>query len=427
MNTAQELQKIQSHLKTDFSLFGLDHVASTFLVLLFSILVLGVLCVLSYYLTRFFLLRFLRPFMERPSFHWLDIAYQHRVFHRVCYLTPVLVAYLGAPLIDFSGFIYGKDLTNLVRLVAIILMIAVGAFAIYAVLDSFAEQYRHYKFARQRPIKSYLQVIKIVLFILAGLLIISNILSKSPMYFLTGLGAMTAILMLVFKDSILGFVASIQLAAYDMVHIGDWIEVPAFGANGDVIDISLNTIKIRNFDNTIVMIPAHALLTNAIKNWRGMSESGGRRIKRAVYLDATTVRFCGLDFLEMLKNNSHFEAFWQERLQAIHHQYLQKNADISSKALTNLSLLRYYLEAYLAQYPDIHQGMTLMVRQLPDEGEGIPLEIYAFTKGTHWGRYEQIQADIFDHIYAIVPCFELRIFQHLSGKQIEVKMPPEGK
>jgi miniconductance mechanosensitive channel len=266
-------------------------------------------------------------------------------------------------------------------------------------------------------------VIKIVVFLLAALTVISILMDKSPWLFVSGIGAMTAVLILVFKDTILSLVASIQITSNDMVHVGDWIEMPQYGADGDVIDVALHTLKIQNWDKTITTVPTHALISGSFKNWRGMSLSGGRRIKRSLFIDMASIRFLEPEEVQSFQAFALLRDYIQEKREEIERynadggRNLAINADI--RRLTNVGTLRAYILSYLRHHPSIHDGMTLLVRQLGPGPEGLPIEIYCFTSTTDWDAYEGIQADIFDHILAIVPEFGLRVFQRPSGADLD--------
>ena len=269
--------------------------------------------------------------------------------------------------------------------------------AAFAFLGSIEDRYSHFPFASQRPIKSFLQIAAIFLYVLALIAAVSLLLHRSPANFLTGVSAMTALLIIIFRDSLLGFVASIQLAAYDMLRVGDWIEVPGFVADGTVIDIALNTIKVQNFDNSIVMLPSYVLLTNSVKNWRGMKESGGRRVKHAIHLDIESIRFCDDQLLANLKASRAYQVPFA--------------VPDDGHRLTNLGMFRVYLMEYFRQYRAIRKDMPLVVRQLQSTNQGLPLEVFLFLNETSWESYEQIQSDMFDHVYGILPLFNLRVWQ----------------
>jgi miniconductance mechanosensitive channel len=301
-------------------------------------------------------------------------------------------------------------------------LIVIAARAATAFLSAANSIYDSAPENRTKPIKGYTQVVKIVLYLVAGLLVVATLMDRSPLLFLSGIGAMTAVLLLVFRDTILSLVASIQLTGNDMIHVGDWIEMPAYGADGDVIDVALHTVKVQNWDKTITTIPTHALIENSFKNWRGMSQSGGRRIKRSLYVDLSTVRFlepAEIDRFGGWSLLSDYIATKRADLDswnAAEGRDQTVNADV--RRLTNVGTLRAYIEAYLRAHPMIHEGMTLLVRQLQPSETGLPIEIYCFTSTTEWNAYEGIQGDIFDHIFAIIPEFGLRAFQSPAGADL---------
>lgn len=375
----------------------------------------------AYYLLRFFLLRFVAGAVSKNRHLMLKAMYDSRVFHWMAFWVPSVVVYACLPALNIIRLPYSiaPHVVQNGRLLSAAFMIIVGSLVLSAFLSGVEARYRYFSIARQYSIKSYIQVIKIILFALAAILIFSMLLGKSPAYFLTGLGAMTAVLMLVFRDSILGFVASIHLSVSDMVRIDDWVEMPNYGANGSVTDISLNTIKVRNFDNTIVSIPTYAFLSNGVKNWRGMSESGGRRIKRSLLIDIHSIRFCSPAMLERLSSISLLRKLLQTTLSSSlreNSNEIAKLLGIDGRCLTNLTLFRMYLGEWLKNHPRTHPKMTFMVRELEAAGKGLPVEIYMFAGTTDWIEYEAFQAEIFDYIYAVLPLFGLKGFQHFSGE-----------
>lgn len=296
------------------------------------------------------------------------------------------------------------------------------AMAIGHALDAANALYERKPDARNKPIKGYLQVVKIVVYVAAGLSIIATLLGVELGPLITGLGAATAVLMLIFQDTILSLVASVQISGDGRVRLGDWIEMPSQNADGDVIDIALHTITVQNFDKTITTIPTKKLVTESFKNWRGMQESGGRRIKRALYLDQHSVRFLGPDeraqlgqfavLGDYLRDKDTELTAWNQALQE------QGASELNSRRVTNLGTFRAYVERYLGSHPAIHTDMTLLVRQLQPTTEGLPLELYCFTRSTDWGVYEGVQSDIFDHLLAILPAFGLRVFQASSDAML---------
>jgi len=302
-------------------------------------------------------------------------------------------------------------------------MTLVGMLAALSALDTVLVIYRGFNVSRRVPIKGALQVVKLILIIAAVLIVIGIVVNKNPLYLLTGLGALSAVLMLVFKDSILGLVAGIQLTANRMIARGDWIEMPSHGADGDVLEVTLTTVKVQNFDKTITTIPTYALMTQAFKNWRGMQESTGRRIKRAVSIDMGTIRFCDD---EMLKRFAHIQ-YIADYLEQKRKEIAQYNKDaavddsslVNGRRLTNIGTFRAYVVAYLRNHPMINQEMTFLVRQLAPTPQGLPVEIYVFCKDKVWANYEAIQADIFDHMLAVVPEFDLKVYQQPSGHDVQ--------
>ncbi|WP_375638344.1 MULTISPECIES: mechanosensitive ion channel family protein [unclassified Bartonella] len=273
--------------------------------------------------------------------------------------------------------------------------------------------------ARLKPIKGYIQIAKIALFAVATILMVATLIDRSPLILFSGLGAMAAVLMLIFQDTLLSLVAGIQISSTDMVRVGDWIEIPNLGADGDVIEIALHTVKVQNFDNTITSVPIRKLVTDPFKNWRGMQESGGRRIKRSLFIDQSSIHFLTKEEQKYLSRFNLLESYFTQKVEEIEqwNAQLDKNHDVlaNTRRLTNIGTFRAYVFAYLQQHLNINPNMTLMARQLPPTENGLPLEIYCFTNTTVWIDYEQIQGDIFDHLYSILPCFGLKVFQNPSG------------
>jgi miniconductance mechanosensitive channel len=286
------------------------------------------------------------------------------------------------------------------------------------------DSYQHLKKPHQPSIKGYIQLVKIIIVVTAAVLIISMMLDKSPLAFLTGLGAASAIIILVFKDTILGFVASVQVASYDMVRIGDWITINSLKVDGDVEDVSLNTVKIRNFDKTVTTIPTSALITHGVQNWRGMEETKGRRIKRAINIDIKTIKFCDEALLNKLSKVTTLTTYIKDKKKEINSQNAKVNAhskNLNGRALTNVGLFRKYIYNYLTESEHIRNDLTFLIRQLQPGQSGIPIEIYVFTNDTNWINYENIQSDIFDHLLATLPMFELAAFQIISDTNEHTK------
>jgi miniconductance mechanosensitive channel len=292
-----------------------------------------------------------------------------------------------------------------------------------ALLDAANEIYESRRSFSGAAIAGYLDIVKILAYAVGVILSISLLTGESPIALLAGLGALTAVLLLIFRDTILSLVASVQISTNDLVREGDWLEVPAYNADGDVLDINLHQIKIQNWDKTISVVPTYKLLESSYKNWRGMSESGGRRIKRSIHLDLHTIRFCDEAMLEKFKRFDLVRDYIEQQVSEIRQRYEARGLDMSDPVnaprITNAGIFRAYVEAYLRNHPQIHQEMTLLVRQLDPSPTGLPVEMYVFTKTTEWIEYEAIQAEIFDHLLAVVPEFDLRVFQEPSGTDFE--------
>jgi len=397
-----------------------------------SLLSLFLIVLIAQVVMRWILTRFIYRFFRKTKNQWDDILIRRKVFAALAHLPAALILY-GA--YDFSGI---ELISKILYAVSRIYIVSVFTVAAVRAANAANDVYQTTSYATTRPIKGYIQLLQILIIFLTVIFIISIIINKSPLGLLAGLGAMAAVLLLIFKDSILGFVASIQLSANQMLKIGDWIEMPEHKADGTVIDVSLTTVKVQNWDKTITTIPTYALVSESFNNWSGMEESGGRRIKRSVNIDMRSVHFCDRQLLEKL---SHFYLLkdyiaQKEKEIAEHNKKLQvKDGDIfNGRRQTNLGIFRYYLQAYLKQNPKIHQEMTFLVRHLQPTEKGLPVEIYVFSRDQEWANYEGIQSDIFDHVLAILPEFELKVFQNPGGADIsdfltglKARSSPEGK
>jgi miniconductance mechanosensitive channel len=340
------------------------------------------------------------------------------VFGRLAHVIPALVIQNGIRFLPDLPDIGEKLVNNLTN----VYMVVAVALSVTALLAAANQYYDSRPGAANRPIKGFVQLAQMLVYIISGILIIAVLIDRSPIVLLSGLGAITAVLMVVFKDTLLSLAASIQLTSQGLIRVGDWLEIPQFGADGDVIDVALYTITIQNWDKTISTIPTHQLVAGSFKNWRGMTESGGRRIKRSIKLDLNSIRFLSDDEIER------FEKF------GLLHDYIQKKKEelntynetvgtqdeplVNQRHLTNIGTFRAYVRNYLRNHPKIHDSMTLIVRQLQPDATGLPIEIYCFSNDINWTNFESIQADIFDHIYAIVPEFGLRIYQQPAGADL---------
>lgn len=341
------------------------------------------------------------------------------IISRLTNIAPALVFSLGVGLIPGMP----PKLAMVIQNVANAFIILTIALAISALLNFFDTLYRHRRRSKFRPIKGLIQIAKIVLFSVAFILMLATLLDRSPLILLSGLGAMAAVLLLVFQDTLLSLVAGIQISSTDMVRVGDWIEIPSLGADGDITEIALHTVKVRNFDNTVTTVPIRKLVTDPVKNWRGMQESGGRRIKRSLYIDQSSIAFLTEKEIKHLSQYRQIRSYIKDKQQEIKEWNSKLNADKTIignvRKLTNIGTFRAYVEAYINNHPRIHEGMTRMVRQLSPGAQGLPLEIYCFTNTTVWSEYEAIQSDIFDHLYSIMADFGLRVFQTPSGNDIQ--------
>ena len=381
--------------------------------MLTSLSILILLAVLANFIAKQVVVRGIRKLVSKMKSANSSIFAEHNVIRRISNIVPAIVIMNGIVTVPHLS----EKIVTFVQMGAQAFIFLTLALAISEFLSIFNLIYQRNPKSRNKPIKGYLQLVKLIIFIVCGLMILGTFLKKDVFTLLAGFGAMAAVLMLVFQNTILSLVASVQISSYDMVRIGDWIEMPSLNADGDVIDMSLHTITVQNFDKTVTTIPTNKLVTDTFKNWRGMQEAGARRIKRSIQIDQSSVHFMSAEEQNKLKDfilldqylNTKAEELEQFNLQLSHHsQYNQRR-------LTNLGTFRAYIEFYLQQHPGISKNHSLMVRQLQPTSEGLPLEIYAFTNTTVWKDYEAIQSDIFDHLIAIIPEFGLKVYQAPSG------------
>jgi miniconductance mechanosensitive channel len=401
------MEKIQK-----FLMNGGFHDSAAYGVAVFlTFLLIALLSSVAYIMANQFITKLLTQYMSHTKSRWNHALLNRRFFHKANRLIPGIVFYIFAE--SFNKF------EALVQRGAVTYILIMSVFAINSFIDSIDDYYRTLPISKNRPIKGFLQVIKIITFIVLGIIIIATILDRSPVLLLSGIGVMSAVLTLIFRDSILGFVAGVQLSANDMLRIGDWIEMPKYGADGYVIDITLNTVKVQNWDQTVTTIPAYSLVSDSFKNWRSMFQTGGRRIKRAIYIDVNSIKFCDKEMLEKYKKIKYIREYIQKKEEEISRYNKERNITdddlINGRHLTNIGTFRAYVTSYLENNPYIHRSMAIVVRHLAPGENGLPLEIYAFTNDTAWVNYERIQADIFDHIFAVVHEFDLKIFQSPTG------------
>lgn len=382
--------------------------------ILFYAIVLAV-SVVIYYILRLIVLHIVKRIVSKSKIRWDDALYTNKFFHLLCWLIPLLIAYHFASvmLLNYT-FVY-----NIIDTVLQLLFVLLFMLIIKSLLKAIETRYNEDE-SRERSIKGIIQAILMIVYILTAIIIFSVLLGKSTSSILTGLGAASAIIMLIFKDSIVGFVSGIQLASNDMVRLGDWIEIPTSGADGEVIDITLITVKVRNWDNTIVSLPAYDLISKSFKNWRGMQELGIRRIKRSIFIDMNSVKYCDEEMLKRFRKYEFLDEYitqTQMQIDDFNAQYnFDKSLIINGRQQSNIGIFRMYALRYLQNNLNVSKEGTLMVRQLQPTENGIPIEVYAFTKTSQWLPYEEIQSDIFDHIIAAVPYFDLRIYQRSSDR-----------
>ncbi len=394
---------------------GVEETSTMYLKLVILLFILFILSYVTNLIVKKILIRSIRLVIKKTKTVWDDALVENKVFITLSHIAPAIVIYLTTPYVfeDFAGAIpYILRLVN--AYISTVLIIVIINF-----LNTLKYYSGNTKLFKDNPLDSYFQLVKIAIYIIGGIIILSFLLNKSLLYFFSALGAMTVVLLLIFKDTIMGFVASIQLSVNDMTQIGDWVSMPKYGADGDVIEMNLTTIKIQNWDKTITTIPTYAFISESFKNWRGMSESGGRRIKRSLNIKISSIKFCTLEMLERFKKFQLIKDYIEEKNNKIEEYNKENKIDksylINGRHLTNIGIFRVYAEAYVKNNPDINLNMTCMVRQLLPTEKGLPIEIYTFSNRQEWVTYEGIMSDMFDHLIAAVPEFELEVFQNPTG------------
>ncbi len=394
------LQLLHPSIKTDGILYNVVAV-SCILVIAFIILM----------ICRMILRPQIGKWVEHTKNTWDDALFAHGFFRQLMHLIPAVIIYISTPIfIDDSGILRGFLIKA-----AQIYMLFTTLLALYALLNTLEDKYNESHLSQRASITGFVQVAKLFLAIMVLLFSISLIIDKSPLLIVSGLTALAAVLMLIFKDTIMGFVAGIQIAANRMFNTGDWIQIDKFGVDGEIMELGLTNVKVQNWDKTISTIPSYSLTNEAVKNWRGMQLSGGRRIKRALHIDMYSVKLCDEEMLKRFSQIRYISEYIEDKvdeLRAYHKDYSIDESDLlNTRKLTNIGTFRAYIEAYLAKHPKINQSLTLMVRQLPPNEYGLPLEVYCFSAEKAWIEYEKIQANIFDHLLAMMPLFDLKVFQ----------------
>ena len=395
---------------------------SMYLVTLIMFILTVALGAFMWWLTRTILLAIIHSFAHKTTTNWDDLLIKNRFFAALANIVPLSVmhVFLDITFYALPGFeiFFLKVVDVLILLVALV--------STNRLINTMRDLVIEIERMKDKPIHSYFQVVKIIVSGIFIFLMLSILTDKSPLFFLTSLGAVSAILILVFKDTILGFVGSIQLSANDMIRIGDWVTMEKYGADGDVVEISLATVKVQNFDKTITTIPTYSFISDSFKNWRGMQESDGRRIKRSLYLKMENMKFASPEMIDKLKQVKILKPFIEERQAQIEaynveNGFEEQGSPLNGRRQTNIGLFRRYTEYYLRNNPHINQNMTLMVRQLQPTSEGLPLEIYCFTKSKEWVQYEMVMGDVFDHLISAVNYFELEIFEKPTGSDFKLR------
>jgi len=382
--------------------------------ILVTIALLLICAILNFIINRV-LIKLITKLIRNNKYKWDDILLDTKLFQRIALIVPGVLIYL------FAAFF--NNFQVIIQKAAIIYILVVISMVFKSLLAALDRIYRQNPISNDRPIKGLLQIIEIAIYVVVGIALISILIDKNPIYLLSGVGAVTAVVSLIFKDIIIGFVSGIQLVWNDMLRIGDWVEMPKYGADGDVLDITLYSVKIQNWDKTISTIPTSAFITDSFKNWKGMNEYGGRRIKKSFLIDMNTIKICTDEMIEKFKKIDFISEYIEETTKEIENYNNENNINtelhINGRQLTNLSVFRAYLTNYLKNTIERRPGSTTIVRQLAPSENGIPVELYLFVADTMWVNYEGIQANVFDHILAVINIFELRLFQNPTGYDIK--------
>lgn len=410
IGTALENWLMQLGLDSEMAQIGADY--SFFIAMI-------LLSLLTFFIARKVFLGLIHRITAKSKTNWDDVLASQKFFKLLAYLVPAYIIYTSTPLI-LSSY---PGVSNTIQIIMNIYMIGVIIMAINAFLNAVAIIYQDFQVAKTRPIKGYMQVVKIIVYLVGGIIILAILFDRNPLGLIGGLGAFSAVLLLVFKDPIMGFVGGIQLSANNMLVPGDWISMPKYNADGTVIDVALTTVKVQNWDKTISTIPTYSLISESFKNWRGMEESGGRRIKRSVFIDMKSIRFASPEMIKRFLKYDYVKGYIEKTQKELSDYNAMNNIDetvvVNGRRQTNIGIFRAYLSGYLKNHPAVHNGMTFLIRQLQPTEKGLPLEIYVFSKIQEWALYEDLQSDIFDHIFAVIPEFDLRIYQSPSGNDLQ--------
>jgi miniconductance mechanosensitive channel len=399
------------------SSWGVNEPLNAILTFTICLMFIVIIAFLAHILFITYLNKRLDKYLEQRKTIWGKSVVEGRLIHRLSHLVPSMIIYSSVPLLSASHLTIDSALIRFIQAIMLLYLLTACIMVFNSIIFIIESIHTRQKGKKRRSIKSYIQVARIIVYFLAGIVAASILIDKSPAALFTGLGAMAAILSLIFKDTISGFIASVQISSYDMVRVGDWIVLPKFGADGDVVEISLNTIKIQNFDKTITYAPTSALLSEGMTNWRGMEEAGGRRIRRSIFIDMKTIKFCSVDLLEKLKTIPSLKSPIENALKECEAFNLKNPENIKdfNCLLSNVTLFRLYILEYLKEHPKVHKEYTLMIRYHQPSEMGLPFELYLFTTNTELVSHEQVQSDIFDYVIASLHPFELKAGQRVSG------------
>ena len=412
------MEKLEAIFKTWLQETGINTDLADIFYVAANIVAIILISLLIDWIAKRIILQTIKQIVRKSKVTWDDVIFERKVFNRLSHLAPAIVVYylIEVAFPEASGWV------NFVQKFTYMYMVFIGILVLDSFVTALHEIYKRNPISKDRPIKGYVQVVQIVIYFFGVIIILAVLLGKSPGALLAGLGALAAVLMLVFRDSILGLVAGIQLSLNKMVRIGDWITMPSHNADGNVTEITLNTVKVQNFDKTITTIPTYALVSESFSNWRGMLESGGRRIKRSLYIDIRSIKFCSKELLDHLERVHRLTDYIEQRRKEVEEYNKSQGVDQSIMAngrrMTNIGVFRKYIEEYLKHHPLINQDMTFLIRQLQPTEKGVAIEIYVFSKVQEWVKFESIQADIFDHLLAAINEFDLSLYQNPSGNDI---------
>ncbi len=410
-----DISELQSKIPKFIEGLGISESLSIIIYQVIAYLILIVFAYGVYKVTVIILRNVVKPFTSLSKTYFDDLLIKNRFFIRISYLAPAILIYYS---LNSSWFIH-EVVSNFLGDVIVVFFYIIASLIFESLLSTINDYYNRFHIAKDHPISGIIQVLKIIVYVVALLGTIGYVFDRDISSLLLGLGTLSAVLMLIFRDPILGFVGGLQLIFNKMIAIGDWITMPKYGADGTVLEINLTTVKVQNFDKTIITLPTYSLISDSFQNWRGMEDSGGRRIKRAINIDMDSVRFCDNDMLDSFGKIEVLKTYIASKEAEISAFNEKKKIDptvvVNGRRQTNLGVFRQYLKSYLREREDIHNDMTFLVRQLDPTEKGIPIQVYVFATTIEWAKYEDIQADVFDHILAVIPEFGLKVFQFPSN------------